>query len=202
MSIRVRVELLAEDKATQQFAEAALKQIGIGPREYHVVRGGTARTADAPARPSQNMRQWVSTEFPRALGRVASHRAGVQFSALLVVTDADNDTVEQRRMELEQAAVSEGLAEKLRRAAVYYWIPKRHIETWATYFANLGDRVTEEANYKRGHQLRGDSFSKAGRAFVDIRGGREREQVRLPALIAALKELDLLCQWREGRARR
>jgi hypothetical protein len=66
-------------------------------------------------------------------------------SLLIVLIDADDDSVEERRRQLNERAQRAGL-QTVGSDEIALLIPKRHIETWIR--ALLGFNVTEEENCK------------------------------------------------------
>ena len=84
---------------------------------------------------------WVLREFPQELVACRQRHKANANTLLIVVVDADDYTVEQRRNELHQNNQMSGAD------PVVILIPKRHIETWIR--AALGQMVNENDNYKK-----------------------------------------------------
>ena len=127
--------LLCEDDLQEQLVRSYLKECGLNtappvflPRNAsRAVHGGNVG--------------WVLREFPQEL--VACRRRHVAHAStlLIVVVDADDNTIAQRRSYLaEHSPISST-------DPVVVLIPKRHIETWIR--AALGQSVNENDSYKR-----------------------------------------------------
>jgi hypothetical protein len=140
MSNRVsQIVLLCEDQQHHRFVIAFLKQCGIRNPD-RMVRALVA---------SQLMQGgnvgWVLEKFPQELRRYRKRQKKAK-SLLVVMVDADNGTVEDRRSEFADRAKSSGLTPHEEKESVVLLIPKRHVETWILCL--LGNTVTEEEDCK------------------------------------------------------
>ena len=148
----VRVVLLVEDEDLERFVRHALIKVGFSRHEMH--------RCNYPV--GKNAKHWVTQEYPKqvqAYRREANH----QQVALLVGTDADQQTVSQRSGDLEAALAPSGLDSRAADERIVFWIPRWHVETWLLFLA--GQDVGEDANCK--HQVHDPDFADAGRRFVD-----------------------------------
>jgi hypothetical protein len=86
---------------------------------------------------------WVLNEFPKELQGCRRRQAR---SLLIVVTDADDVTVDTRRRQLLDRLKLEECQEFGQDEPAALLIPKRHVETWMR--ALLGESVTEQQDCK------------------------------------------------------
>ena len=87
----VRVVILVEDETLECFARNALARFGHSRHKMRVYRSPLAR----------NAKQWVTQQYP---GRVQLYRRNAtEQVALLVGTDADEQTMQQRHDALDAA---------------------------------------------------------------------------------------------------
>jgi hypothetical protein len=90
----------------------------------------------------------VRTRYPEEL---KAYRTRPAKTILIVVIDADTETVRQHHLELGR--VCESVPPRQVDDAVLHVIPKRNIETWLAYLD--GQSVVEDENYKAKYQFRG-----------------------------------------------
>jgi hypothetical protein len=88
---------------------------------------------------------WVLSEFPRQLHACRQRHKRAK-TLLVVMLDADQHTVEQRRRQLNERLKHEGHEDLDADDPVALLIPRRHVETWVC--ALLGQVVTEEDDCK------------------------------------------------------
>lgn len=117
---RVRVTLLCEDSQTDVFVRRFLKHRNFRSREI--------RTLPLPDG-SQSGEQWVRTRFPNELRAIRA----VHGAYLIVVTDADSNSTETRRNQLQAECISQGVPWKTDADPVLVFVPRRNIETWFKY---------------------------------------------------------------------
>lgn len=121
MSTSINIVLLCEDKQLSAFSRRFLKKRGLTrsltevPRP-HEKQGGSRK-------------QWVAEEYPKQL-RAIRQRNG---AALIVCTDADEQTVAQRITDLNNACEKVGIAPRTDDDPIVMVIPKWNIETWLSY---------------------------------------------------------------------
>lgn len=175
----VRVTLLVEDEALERFARSTLAEFGFIRRAVRTV----------PYPDGKNAKQWVTQKYPgevRAYRREANH----QKVALLVGTDADEQTVRQRRDALDAALQETAAPPREAQERIAQWIPKWHVETWILFLSH--EEVDESQNYK--HAVKKPDFDAVGKEFV--RQFRESQgdpdATALPSLRVAFKETERL----------
>jgi hypothetical protein len=170
-----RVTLLVEDRYLERFARKVLSQLRFGEHEIRVV----------PYLVGKNAKQWVTKEYPQ---QVRAHRreASRQSVALLVCTDADEQSVAQRQAALETALKGGDEAARGERERIALWIPKWHIETWLLFLD--GKSVDENTSYK--NALKDPDFRAAADRFVELWRTSQRDSGIdvLPAMKDAFQE--------------
>lgn len=137
MSSGVDIVILAEDERHRMLLYRHLKKRGYPTRKIRFC--SWFPNFQTPCL------SFVKYEYPKeveALRRKA-HRVT---SALLVVIDADDLTVDERLNELDLLLTNAGHATRAVTEHIAIVVPKRNIETWM-YFLSGAD-VDEETNYK------------------------------------------------------
>ena len=86
--------------------------------------------------------QFVRDNYPAYLDAVRK-RNGI----LVVMIDGDNDSIEERMKQLDDACNEKGIPLRKDRDKVAIFVPKRKIETWLAYLD--GERVNETDTYPR-----------------------------------------------------
>lgn len=114
-------------------------------------------------------------------------------TALIVVIDADVDTVENRRQQLKTALEHENLPPRSDNEIIVHLIPKRHIDTWLAVLANHSG-VNENDDYKTQYGFRrkeSDAHPLFNR-FAELFRNHQEPENCLPSLHEALQELERL----------
>jgi hypothetical protein len=149
----VRITLLVEDRLLERFIRQVLLTFGFHRRELRVlpypVGQGSAKL-------------WVDRQYPREV-RAYRSKATYQQIAMLVGTDADEQTHQQRLQRLESALQAEGADARTQDERIVVWIPKWHIETWIAHFSSL--EVVEHERCK--HRIAKSNVPACAKAFVD-----------------------------------
>ena len=170
--------ILCEDKAHLDFIKGYCVAAGWNPRSI------ISEDVSPEARGSAE--QWVRERYERTMRSFRSrHRQGRNL-IFLVMIDADNRTVPERKRAVERDV------QRLAEEPVAIFVPKRNIESWMAYLdGNLrdGDEIGEEENYKNQYG-KGVSRRKFGEALRErCRSSTEAEFP--PSLRDACQE------WRE-----
>ena len=131
---RASVTLLCEDSQTDAFVRRFLRRRNFRPREI--------RTLPLP-HGSQSGEQWVRARYPGELRVVREEREAY----LIVVTDADSNSTEIRRAQLEAECDRQGVPRKNDGDRVLVIVPRRNIETWLAYLD--GSNVNECDQYRK-----------------------------------------------------
>ena len=130
MSRRVAVVLLCEDKQHLVFFERVLKNL----RYVRKIRTFVAPSGEGSAE------QYVRRQYPdQVQGIRRSHYA----CCLVVATDADRYTMQQRLAQLEASLVESGKPQRSKDDPIAIFIPKWQIETWIRYLLS-SDPVSED----------------------------------------------------------
>ncbi len=141
MSDRVsKAVLLCEDPEHQRLMLAFLKKCGV-PNPGRMLRPIVA----SKMREGGNV-GWVIERFPDQFRAVRQRQRSRANSLLIVMIDADECSVEERKRELNRRAEEAGLDPIKPDDPLALIIPKRHIETWIRSL--LGDSVTEDVDCK------------------------------------------------------
>jgi hypothetical protein len=135
----VRVDVLVEDRALERLACSVLAEFGFGRREIRV----------EPYPVGKNAKQWVTREYPRLVRAYRRHAA--EQVALLVGTEADEQTVLERRTALERALKEAKGDPRTSKERIVLWIPKWNVETWFLFLS--GEDVDEYGNYKHAAKI-------------------------------------------------
>lgn len=140
-----QIILLCEDKLHEVFVHRFLKTWRV------VDLNRKFRVPPYPAEGKGCGSQFVISNFPDQLTAIRSRSAT---TILIVVIDADNKTVEERKRELEKALTEDGIQKVASEEPVCFVIPKRSIDTWLAYLQ--GKAVSEEKSYKNEMGFRGN----------------------------------------------
>lgn len=149
-----QVVVLAEDQRHQRFVRYCLQQLKFG--RHHI------RFRDLPAGGSGE--QWVRDRYADEVAEYRN-RASHTITALVVVLDADNVSVQQRLDQLTKSLVDDGQEPRKQGERIVILIPKRSIETW---ILNLNGVVVDEAtSYKRQRNGLDDQIEAAALQFIE-----------------------------------
>ena len=129
----VRIVLLCEDKKTDSFVRSFLR--------HRNFRGRDITTLALPAG-RQAGEQWVREKYPKELKTIRQKHGAY----LIVVTDADSGSTEDRREKLRSECNLQKVQPRNEKDPVLEIIPRRNIETWLAYLD--GSNVDEHTNYK------------------------------------------------------
>lgn len=171
----VRVTVLVEDRALERFAREVLLKLKIDRRDI--------RSEVAPAGRG-SAKQWVEQRYPIEL---KTHRSKAHFQqiALLVGTEADEQTVTDRLRHLAFKVTDAGFADRNETERIALWVPKWNVETWILHLS--GENVDEQDNYK--NEVSGPDYRAVAGAFVDsFRVSPDERSATLPSLEVAFEE--------------
>lgn len=131
---RVTITLLCEDSQTDMFVRRFLKHRNFGTRDFNTLPLPHGKQAGE---------QWVRERYPVELRAIRQMRSAY----LIVVTDADNESTETRRAQLEAECERQEVPRRNDDDRVVVIVPRRNIETWLAYLA--GTNVNEHDPYPR-----------------------------------------------------
>lgn len=130
--------VLVEDQRHEMLVRRYLGERGVGQHEV--------RTVQFPAGKG-SAEQWIRTQFAKEVSAYRHRRHGRRANtALIVMVDADNLTVEQRKTQLDHALEEAEVPLLGPNEAVARLIPKRNVETWILCLH--GREVEEQSDYK------------------------------------------------------
>lgn len=137
MSQPAEIWILAEDVRHRKLLRRHLRKRGYAHRTIH----------DVPWFPTYltPCLKFVREQYPvevKALRAISTRRSG----ALIVVADADNETVDERINDLENHLSSSGETRRASSEPIIIVVPRRNIETWMHYLED--NTVDEETDYK------------------------------------------------------
>lgn len=173
----VRVAVLIEDQTLERFVRQILLCLGFSRHELRVlpfpVGKGSAKA-------------WVDLQYAAEVKILRSKNFQPNL-ALLVGTDADELTVDQRNQDLATSLADRSLPPRGDGENIIHLIPKWNIETWLLYFA--GKPRDENRDYK--HEVKKTDFPAVAAAFVsEFRRHAQGEQFESqPSLIVAYGEM-------------
>lgn len=124
MSASVNIVLLCEDKQLSAFSRRFLEKRGLTRSLTEVTRPHKTQGG--------SRKQWVDEEYPKQLKAIRQRNG----AALIVCTDADEQTVEQRIAALNTACEKIGIKPCTDDDPVVMVVPKWNIETWLSYLRN------------------------------------------------------------------
>ena len=151
----VRAMILCEDEDHHRFARRVLLKLGYHYGEFRKPRIAPRVRGSAAA--------WVSGQYPSEV-RLHQQRAASQKVGLLVVIDADRQTVQERHGQLSEALVGAEVKARGNEERIAIWVPRRHIETWVAYLTERN--VTEDDDCKRQHLVSDQDYKPAAERFV------------------------------------
>ncbi|MBI4333532.1 MAG: hypothetical protein HY673_19895 [Chloroflexi bacterium] len=134
---RVRIVLLCEDSQQEAFTRRFLEGMGWNTRVLRVLKSPSG---------SGSAEQWVRETFTDEI-KAYRQRVAKAASALIVMIDADSNSVRERINEFEYTCNSHGTPFRADGEAVAIGVPKRNIETWIHYLN--GNPVDEQSDYPR-----------------------------------------------------
>ena len=133
----VQTVILCEDRQQECFVRRFLLERGVNRRSIRVQQSPRSKgSAD----------QWVRESFPIEL-RAYRSKCNYLPNCLLVVVDADVQTVQEKVKRLETECRNQGVPFRGSDERVAFIVPKRNIETWLAYLR--GERCDESATYPR-----------------------------------------------------
>lgn len=137
-SDRYQYTVLCEDKKTFHFINNILKHQNINVHKIDpIISPRAAGSGEAFVRNTyiKQLKALRSTNYIKR--------------ALIVCTDADTYTVDERKKWFSTVCSSstENIQERKENEPVMIWIPKRSIENWIEYFKNDSNDVTEDTKY-------------------------------------------------------
>ncbi len=151
----VRIVIVAEDERLRIFARKTLEAFGFHRREIY-------ERVDHPKEGAGSGKQYAEKKSVEEYKAYRSKSSRGENVALILATDADEQTVPDRAKKLDQQLSASGL-QRNANDAVPYWIPKWHVETWGLYLT-VDQNVNEYTQYKR--REKEIDWGQTGKGFV------------------------------------
>jgi hypothetical protein len=134
------VIVLGEDQHHEMLVYKYLRRRGLEPRDIRI------RTCPSG---QESANGWVLSNFAAETREYRKRQAARGETALTVMIDADDRTVEKRLAQLDQA-LANGREKKIRKhERIVRLVPKRNVETWILCLTS-GRELNEDTDYKRG----------------------------------------------------
>lgn len=133
----VGVVILSEDTQSECFIRRFLHRHGWDRRQIR---------AETLPRGQGSGEQWVREKFIKELKAYRS-RTSRAATCLIVASDADDKTVDERIQTFRNMCAEEGVAFRNEGERVAFIIPRRNIETWLAYLR--GEAVDEIQSYPK-----------------------------------------------------
>ena len=119
LSKNYQYHILCEDAQSRSFINATLSDQGISARKVFCNSIPCGKGCGEVA---------VRRGFPKEIRRLKATSYNKQ--VLIVCTDADKYTIDERKAFLDKEVISQGLKWDKQQDPIMIWIPKRQIETW------------------------------------------------------------------------
>lgn len=148
------VVVLAEDKRQQQLIRKYLRRRNFATSQI--------REVAAPVGQTQN----VGYVLERYAVEVNAMRSATYSVGLIVVIDADDNTVLERKAQLEDELRKADTRLRAEGEAVALVVPRRNVETWIWHLE--GNEVDEETDYKGKPVRPGHDMAEAKRQFAEF----------------------------------
>jgi hypothetical protein len=177
----VEVVILCEDLQQEVFIRRFLQKRGRARGQFRALISPAGRGSGE---------QWVRERFPQELKAHRSQRAR-RNNWLLVATDADARTVQDRLQGFAKACQDANVPFREENEKVVFIVPRRNIETWFAYLR--GETVNESEIYPR-HDCENDCRCEVDRLDEMCRQQRLEPVPPPPSLAAACDEFRRIAQ--------
>lgn len=172
----MRIVAVVEDRQLERFVRRAFEAFGFDRNNVRVLE-------DYPKTGKGSGKEYVRDKYRQEI--VTFRRKSRENIALVLGTEADEQTVEQRAQALDTHLAAAGASARLPDERVVYWIPRWHVETWGLHLT--GNSVDEDTDYhNRGRSI---DWREAGQGFrneyIEFKKGASST---LPSLNRAYEE--------------
>ena len=156
MSRAAMIVVLGEDsrKRQQDLIRKYLKKRGFADRQ---IRDLPCPAGETPG---------ISFVFARYAVEAHDLRVASYSRGLIVVMDADEETVATRKVQLDEKLTEAGEDARKEQEAIAIVVPKRNVETWIWYLH--GNTVDESTEYKRSFVKDNHDMAAAKVAFAEF----------------------------------
>lgn len=160
MSERVsQTILLCEDEAHERFVTAYMKRCGLATDARSLTRLVASRKQHG------GNDHWVLNEFPKQLHACRQRQKAKAETLLIVMIDADKQSVQERRRQLLERLKSAGFEDFSANEPAVLLIPKYHVETWIR--ALTGEMVDETEDCKPWEKIEKGVLQNAAQTLFD-----------------------------------
>ncbi len=162
-------------------------------REYLEICGnhGRVRSVVAARKMHGGNVGWVVEHFPQEL-HACRQRSKRSKTLLIVMVDADDHTIVERRKQLLDRVITEEHEAVTGADPLVILIPKRHVETWIR--AAIGEAVDEQQDYKSRKNPEKDVSRRAANAiYAWARPHQNPPNQLTPSLLASLPLWKQIC---------
>lgn len=136
--------------------------------------------------------KWVIEHFPSELYACRQRHKVKAKTLLIVMLDADDFTVSERRKQLVDRLIAAGYEGFGVNEPVVVLVPKRNVETWVRNL--LGESVSEDKDYKTQKEFKKEQFRLAADALhAWTRPNARIPENCVPSLAAVLREWNRIC---------
>ena len=133
------VIVLVEDQRQEMLVYKYLRRCGLEPHDIRI------RTCPIGLESADG---WVLSKFAAEAGEYRNRQMSKGETALTVMIDADDNTVEHRWTQMDQALAKGGEKKISERERIVRLVPKRNVETWILCLTSERE-LDEDTNYKR-----------------------------------------------------
>lgn len=195
MTTSIDVVVLCEDLQMFYFIKHFLKNSGWDKKGFKT----NFRPKLTPPN-SGSGEQFVRDSYPKELKAVRAIRQRKN-AVLIVCTDADNLTIEERKKSLDEGCSRAQIDKRQSDEQVFILIPNRNIETWFAYLRK--ENVDEDSVDEAGKKKRYKKYIQESHCDPDILAltqmceTKTLRQPAPPSLIAACKEYEKLNKFKQ-----
>ena len=180
LSKNYQYQVLCEDVQIRTFINAFLMDQGINARKVNFCDIPDGEGCGAA---------YVRRELPKEVKRL--NATNYMRKTLIVCTDADNNTVEERLRTLVREVDDQIQGWDRINQQIVFWIPKRQVETWISFLKD--EKVDEEMQFH--HSGKPASCKDVAKRFSSYcQGYEELDCTYLSSLEAAKEEYIRVCQ--------
>ena len=147
----IRIVIVVEDSMMERFCREALLKLGYHKREIRPERAPRGKGSG---------KQWVDKLI--VIEVMALRRKRHQTLAVLVGSDVDEMTLDDRVLKLKTSLQEAGVKDRRDDERIAYWLPKWSIETWLKRLN--GEDVDEDTRYK--HQVKSPEYKAIAESFI------------------------------------
>lgn len=149
----VGIVAVVEDRQLERFVRRTLEALGFDRNKVRILE-------DYPKGGGGSGKQYVEGAYQKEI--VTFRQKSRENRALLLGSDADEQTVRERAHALDARISEVSQAPRGSDERIVYWILKWHVQTWGLHLT--GTKVQEDVPYK--NQAKSIAWREAGNEFV------------------------------------